>query len=505
MPSDSRFPAATDSFVERLAVVGRLSKDGRETPPLDCLIDVSHLGTSGVQGYVIGNSATIEDIDRVVGTGGPVRLTASDGSETITSDVVWINGTTRYGGRDELPHGLTGVACRFSCTGLRRELHFSSAPDREFPREMRFLLRGPSDVWPAYWSDTVSYTGAASIRLRGQHIHIGGRMRFSVSVVPHFLYDTEQESAGGRSHRVRTTSMALVCQTKVSQDAYSDESFAAEATSVAEDMLLLASLMARELIVWHSVLQSSHGRSVQKWRSLSPGRSRQENRQSIVDRMDQRRFLTTGLQRLRRNRAAGVDLTVPLLYAIASASGTTATQRFGQLFLALEALRTMYVDQHGKGLLVAKAKFEHVAADLQRTLATSLRRRGIRSSNVALRFRENLAGINRRSLWDGLASLLKHLRIDWDDLYPEPTPKRPTFLKLRNRMFHAGYRPEDEELVKETLRLESVVHRILLRWLGSENLWNVPDPALRRFLSGRSLPRRHRLAGRERKRTQLKG
>jgi len=49
-----------------------------------------------------------------------MRLEASDGSETITSDNVWIRGTRSYGAGKETPHGLLGVACEFNCLDLTR-------------------------------------------------------------------------------------------------------------------------------------------------------------------------------------------------------------------------------------------------------------------------------------------------------------------------------------------------------------------------------------------------
>ena len=92
------------------------------------------------------------------------------------------------------------------------------------------------------------------------------------------------------------------------------------------------------------------------------------------------------------------------------------------------------------------------------------------------------------------------LRVDWEDLYQGPAPGHPPFLRLRNRLFHAHGSEDDQLVYKPSIRVEAVVHRILLRWLGWQDLWGVPPPEVRHFVSSKALPERHRLSGRPRRR-----
>jgi hypothetical protein len=110
-----------------------------------------------------------------------------------------------------------------------------------------------------------------------------------------------------------------------------------------------------------------------------------------------------------------------------------------------------------------------------------------------------LAELNRPSLWHGVQSLMQRLRVDWEDLYPEPAPKKPTFINLRNSLFHSHTRLDEETVFKESVRLEAIVNRVLLRWLGWEDLWQAPPPQVRYYVAGKALPDRHRLQGRQRR------
>ena len=114
-----------------------------------------------------------------------------------------------------------------------------------------------------------------------------------------------------------------------------------------------------------------------------------------------------------------------------------------------------------------------------------------------------LGDLNRPSFWDGVQSLMERHRVDWEDLYPQPAPERPTFINVRNSLFHSHTRFDEETLYKESVRLEAVVNRVLLRWLGWEDLWQAPAPQVRHYVAGEALPDRHRLQGRQKRGKKL--
>ena len=96
-----------------------------------------------------------------------------------------------------------------------------------------------------------------------------------------------------------------------------------------------------------------------------------------------------------------------------------------------------------------------------------------------------LSALDRPSFWQGLEPMLKRFHIGWGDLYPDPRPKRPTFIDVRNDLIHSGKLQDDDEFLKEMLRLEAILQRVLLRWLGWQDLWSAPSVTMKVFLSGR--------------------
>lgn len=327
--------------------------------------------------------------------------------------------------------------------------------------------------------------------------------------MPHFFHaSVEDHGRSGRRRRNHETAdaretnvLALVCRTRKPADAYDDAVFLKDAQRAVEDMCLLVSLLAGTMVVWHGFHQSGVGSVTRHTRSLSrPSEWDDERGDEIVFRSSVPDFLSTAFRRLRLLRESGVDLELPIVYAISAARQAVPRQRFGELFLALEALHSIHLEHQGKTFLVDGNAFRHVRERLKEPLRVALRAEGVRSTGVRREMAEKLGGLNRPALWKGVQSLMRRLRVDWEDLYPEPVPERPTFLKLRNSLFHSHRQGDDDTVVKEAIRLEGVVHRLILRWLGWEDLWHAPSPWLRHFVTGKSLPDHHRLSGRARKR-----
>jgi hypothetical protein len=241
------------------------------------------------------------------------------------------------------------------------------------------------------------------------------------------------------------------------------------------------------MITWHGYFQSGAGFSVRHDRSLGRG-TVAARPEEIVQSQDLRDFLRSAFTRLRRLRKGGIDLEMPIVSAIAGAQARVARQRFGEFFLALEALHSIELERRDETFLLDDKVFKRVRSRLKAPLGAARRAAGVRSRGIHGQMTQKLTELNRPALWDGMRSLMTRLRVDWEDLYPEPAPERPTFLKMRNTLFHSHARAEDETIHKEAIRVESVVHRILLRWLGWEDLWNAPPPDVRHYRQGAARP-----------------
>ena len=498
-----RFPPAPAPFTDRITCVGTLSAEDRTTGPLDILIDVSNTAAHGMRGWVLGNKAARDDIKRARGRHhGAMRLNAGAGPETLTSESIWVRTTQTFGADPErMPYGLHGIACAFRCLDLTRR--FEGGGDTKGPREVRFLLRGPGVRGLVAWGRGYSFEGTSKVEVYGGgRLATGSGLPFSMFVLPHFLYDgvggrrtaDEDDPATDANVTSETHVLAMACRTRKPADAYGDDAFLSDAQQAVDDMCLLLSLLVGGVITWHGYFQSGAGVSLHYNRSLARSSSAAAQPEEIVS--DVRAFLRAAFRRLRRLRADGINLEMPIVSAISGAQADVARQRFGEFFLALEALHSIELERLGETFLLGDSVFKRVKSRLKEPLVAALRTEGERSRKIAEQMTQKLTELNRPALWDGLRRLLVRLRVDWEDLYPVPAPERPTFLKLRNTLFHSHARADDETIYKEAIRVEAVVHRILLRWLGWEDLWDAPRPAVRHYVSGKALPDRHRLSGR---------
>ena len=503
-----RFPPAPAPFTDRITCVGTLSAEDRTSGPLDILIDVSNTAAHGMRGWVLGNKAARDDIVRARGRHrGAMRLTAGTGSETLISESIWIRTTQSFGAdRGRMPHGLHGIACAFDCLDLERRFE-GRRRDAKGVREVSFLLRGPRVRGLVSWMHEYSFEGTNKVEvLGGGRVATGGGLPFSMFVLPHFLHDglgvrrdADDDDLMEANATSETHVLAIACRTRRPADAYGDDAFLVDARQAVEDMCLLLSLLAGGMLTWHVYHQSGAGVMLRHNRSLDGGTVAARPAE-IVQTQDLHDFLRGAFPRLRRLRADGIDLEMAIVSAIAGAQAPVPRQRFGEFFLALEALHSIERERRDETFLIADKVFKRIRSRLQKPLVAALRAEGVRSRTIAGQMTHKLTELNRPALWDGLRRLLGRLRVDWEDLYPEPPPERPTFLKLRNTLFHSHARADDETIHKEAIRVEAVVHRILLRWLGWQDLWNAPPPDVRHYVSGKALPDRHRLSGRPRMR-----
>ena len=308
-----RFPPAPARFTDRITAVGTLSLGGETAGPLDCLIDVSKTASHSIMGWVLGDNETKGQIERAQGRGGPMRLQASNGSESVTSESVWIRRTQSFGAApDKMPQGLFGIVCEFECIDLTRRL--DAAGDRVDGREVRFLLSGPRVSGLVASIHSRSFDGSSKVELLDSRLALGGRLPFSMSALPHFFYAAEareQESAlredwhsAVAAVTAETHVIALACRTRRPPGAYDDDRFLEEARRAAEDMCLLLSLLAGGMITWHAYHQSGGGFSLLHYRSLA-GRHGEGRGDEIVNRSDLRELLEDRIRALAPNAGEG--------------------------------------------------------------------------------------------------------------------------------------------------------------------------------------------------------
>ena len=342
----------------------------------------------------------------------------------------------------------------------------------------------------------LDYSGAVTIEQRGRTFRFRD-LRFWVTPRDHYSYASRDEDEqpyewerGRRRDRSRNggdvSVQSLILRTKLPASEYPDDQFLAEARAAVEDLSLLVSFLSRGLIVWFSYFQTTETAADHFTRDIVPPRSFEPGQLDwLVNLGDARSFLPTAFRRLRTLRAKDVDLSVALTHAAVASEVTIASQRFGILYLGLEAVRNLHDKAFGTPRRLDPtfdATRTHVLTAIKQ-FATAANKKG---RQVPIHWwTDKLGALDRPSFWQGLEPMLKRFHVGWSDLYPAPTPKRPTFINARNELVHSGKLHDDEEFFKDTLRLEAILQRVLLRWLGWQDLWDAPNVALKAFLNGR--------------------
>ncbi len=155
-------------------------------------------------------------------------------------------------------------------------------------------------------------------------------------------------------------------------------------------------------------------------------------------------------------------------------------QRFLNLYLALEAVTSAFLNERGEESWVGDSNLKKkLKTEVVRFVQEFLREEG-RHEEVP---RDKVEDMLRASARQNQIDLFKHLQIQMDDLGLEggSSPQNSNafpWIRVRNQLFHQGKTPDHQHLVCETERLKVLVERVLLRSLGVQSSSHLsPDKA----------------------------
>jgi hypothetical protein len=484
-----RFPPSPPEFTRRHTLVGKFVGAGGETGYFDCLVDVSLTGSHHIIGYVLGNHTSESNLQRVHRPGRPLRLEAVKEGATWHGSDVFFHQFMKFGPKDEeCPEGLMGVVGHFRCSEFTERVPHDPS-ERPRPRRVSFFLHGPRQVWPTYYGPG---------KQKGTKLHLG-TVPFTVQCRGHHI-DARRDSdvnpyLGGDRYRastayLRTTIQSLDFATSKGHAEYSDEAFLADAQEATEDLCFIVGMLSHGVVNWYSHFQAGKAFTSEYTRSVQPRPSGYTNdHDELIWRADVPRFLGIAFRRLRQLRTRGIDLRIPIGYAITGAETAITAQKFGLFYLGLEAAKAQY------------AKVAKVKAPVHPTY-NACKREALKAINayaaqsrqsVPIDWWKNKIGDRRPTLWQAVEPMLRRFRVGWTDMYPSPG-KEPTFTRVRNKVFHSGTASEGREMLNETRRLQGVLQRLMLRWLGWQDLLHAPGGALLHFTNGGREPSGEELA-----------
>ena len=89
-----------------------------------------------------------------------------------------------------------------------------------------------------------------------------------------------------------------------------------------------------------------------------------------------------------------------------------------------------------------------------------------------------LLGAGQNTIID---KMLEDLKIEKKDLYP--VGEKITLITTRNNLFHSSVNPDYDLLIKEDMRLDALVGRILLRTLDWDDISKSPNRFILEWLA----------------------
>ena len=424
-------PPEPERDEERLITLATFHQDERVEGPFTVSLGFKRAQPGRIVGHVIGDSLVAERLSFRSNTA-IMRSLPSKGVQEVFCDgiVVLASYQSHWGGDSP---SLTGVAGVFEAANLelRHSIETGSAA-----RSVVFLLGGPTRVWRV-WRSIVDPNGTfKNTELEGLH------PTFALSLQPEEVVWLENE----RRHRVSTFVPCLRISEGTSHDDIEDDGFVAEATALADDILVLASFLSDAPITWFLRRTRLPNTVVERHVSRVNWSEPPESDRDAVD--DQRAFLRQALPRLRYWRVEGLDMTRPIGYLLSAseASGAGIAQRFASAFLALENLVTFHAMWTAREFTIAKEQFK---ADIMAPLKDKIRELlpGDEAKESRNLLHQKLNDLNRPAFLTRLHWLLDHYNVRWSDLYPDNhNLTKPAFIDIRDQLFHSGSGANEDRL-----------------------------------------------------------
>ena len=449
-----KYPPPADPSRRRYDAFGFFSCKNRREGPFQVALDFAVAGPGKIEGYVLGDDSTFEHLRFPPA---PVSFAGEAiAGERVVADWVDFEWLAQVPG----PAESRGLVARFECAELVIEESIEAGGEEA--ESANFFLCGPTQLWGVWHTfgsrDPDAFNNTA--------IEIPG-VPFSVEIRPvrfgWFDDDTEHQTLT-YVHRLRITA---------NSSAEPSGTFIPDATLLAQDILLLMSLLSQQWIHFFERSAVTRGlRSRLRRGNLVIHEAREiDHQNNPAGRNHTREFLSSCLPALRSLREGGVDLRDPISFLIIAASGGgTSTEQFASAFQSLESLKSLNVTSLGGGSILPADSFRELEAELHSVISSR-----VPDKQTRARLYAKLRDLNRPAFSELLKGMLAHYHVQWHDLYPPGVDlTKPPLIAVRDNLFHAGQQPSNERLVLETERVRGLATRVILRMLGWHDIANTP-------------------------------
>lgn len=456
-------------FFNRHEFIGNLSRCDEVADKLHIVVQYSLIKEGEIVGKVLGTTKTCEKLRRFTNFSGPypyLKLT----SDEISSDRV-LFGTTidRPGYNKEMSY----IVANLSFEDITITRHFGPSDSHE--RHLTFFLAGPRRLWSIHETPEFSFTGDIKNKVHNSKIELNEDFPFEIEVIP--CYFRDKTSAPDNHYELTANVLTMHFKTKESLEQLSNEDFVNLSKALADDIILLVSFLSRRWVTWYRYQLETNDTIRTYVRITRDCTTKELNRDdAVIEPRKSRGFLKIGLSNLRKLRAEGFNLSMPILYFVSGNEAENLEEQFTTLFLSLEKIKDMFALKENLRENLRQKSFKKLSS-----LISDVIEKNVESPEVINRTQKKIPELNRPSLRFVLDSLFCRYNIDWTDIYP-PASKL-TLIKTRDKLFHTLQEPNIDLLVKELLRLRAVIERLLLRMLCWEDLSHSPPDFIKKWLT----------------------
>lgn len=465
----------------QLELLGSLAYQEHVVDGLHIFVEYRKAKEGPIYGCVLGDNSTAKKlltlVDRARGYYKLEARMVRNRNCLVCSEHVRIRSATEWvavsqGDTDRVSHRISelefdDIKIQEAITGEREKAIIS------------FSIRGARDFWPAYFIGKPSYTGNLKTEQHPVSLNLNG---FSeVRVEFDFIY--EDHKLAGTSGVFTSHFLVLNFCSATNANQVEATQFSQKCESIADDLLLLASVASRRWLRWDRYTLTTKDIVIRYIRSIPPVNTQKIwQGDLLIMPSDCARFLEDSVSAYRELQKQGMDLRLPLVYLISGHEQRTIDPQFTSYFLALEKIKDMYASGQ-KGFIVGRGIFDKISDIVRKRIdeiTDNLMIPDELKGKVRDELKEKVSELRRRPMKKILSEMFQDYGVSWHDLYPDG--HKFTIVDTRHKLFHSSEEVKIDTLVRETLRLRYLVERVvlaMLKWSGhSTAQW----PIDRRFL-----------------------
>jgi hypothetical protein len=353
--------------------------------------------------------------------------------------------------------------------------HYLSG-DSDVNQQIVFFLFGTDVFWPDWVQSTLSYTGNVTVKPSAMKLDLGELFIGEVTRNTWFFHSTVE--IDGR--QVMACEKCGIIQFE--ENKHIERSLGTNmrdiAVQLADDLVLMASFISRNRIVWFKYFLISQGRITYFIKSVRPFIPDKIYPEHVIINKDKIEFIKKAMENIQNLRNSDQDLSRPLMDILAGHEASTLEQKFTLYFLALEKIKDLYAKKRGISRCIGRGKVWKSIENGVKNIILS----HVDDDVVKSMMNNKIAELNRPAIKDVFKKLHVEYGVYYEDLYPSGAEL--TLFNTRNRLIHSADEIDVQLLFDETYRLRSLVERVILAMLGWHDTSGAPHEGLRRYLAG---------------------